>query len=62
MGTYVIKRLLLMIPTFAAISLMVFVVLNFAPGTPGAQMQTGENKGSQDASSTAQCPSTSFLS
>ncbi len=52
MGTYVIKRLLLMIPTFAAISLMVFVVLNFAPGTPGAQMQTGENKGSQDASST----------
>jgi peptide/nickel transport system permease protein len=52
LGTYVIKRLLLMIPTFAAISLMVFVVLNFAPGTPGAQMQTGENKGSQDASST----------
>jgi peptide/nickel transport system permease protein len=52
LGTYVLKRLLLMIPTFAAISLMVFVVLNFAPGTPGAQLQTGENKGSQDAAST----------
>jgi len=51
LGTYVLKRLLLMIPTFAAISLLVFVVLNFAPGTPGAQMQTGENTGSQDAAS-----------
>ena len=52
MLNYVLKRLLLMIPTFAAISLLVFVVLNFAPGTPGAQMQTGENQGSQDASNT----------
>jgi peptide/nickel transport system permease protein len=46
---YVIKRLLLMVPTFAAISLVIFVVLNFAPGTPGAQMSTGE-AGGQDAS------------
>jgi len=52
LGTYVLKRLLLMIPTFAAISLMVFVVLNFAPGTPGTQLQSGEDKGSQDAAST----------
>jgi peptide/nickel transport system permease protein len=47
---YVIKRILLMIPTFAAISLVIFVVLNFAPGTPGGQMQTGEGGGAQDAS------------
>jgi peptide/nickel transport system permease protein len=38
-----------MVPTFAAISLVIFVVLNFAPGTPGAQMSTGE-AGGQDAS------------
>ncbi len=50
MGTYVIKRILLMIPTFAAISIVIFVVLNFAPGQPGAQMQTGEGGGGQDAS------------
>ncbi len=49
MLNYVIKRLLLMVPTFAAISLVIFVVLNFAPGTPGAQMATGEG-GGQDAS------------
>ena len=49
MLNYVIKRLLLMVPTFAAISLVIFVVLNFAPGTPGAQMSTGE-AGGQDAS------------
>jgi peptide/nickel transport system permease protein len=46
---YVIKRVLLMVPTFAAISLVIFVVLNFAPGTPGGQMSTGEG-GGQDAS------------
>ena len=50
MFAYVIKRILLMVPTFAAISLVIFVVLNFAPGTPGAQMQTGEGGGAQDAS------------
>ena len=50
MFAYVIKRILLMIPTFAAISLVIFVVLNFAPGTPGGQMQTGEGGGAQDAS------------
>ena len=49
MLNYVIKRIFLMVPTFAAISLVIFVVLNFAPGTPGAQMATGEG-GGQDAS------------
>jgi len=46
---YVIKRLFLMVPTFAAISLVIFVVLNFAPGTPGGTAATGE-AGGQDAS------------
>ena len=34
---YTIKRLLLTIPTFFAISLIIFLVLNVAPGKPGAQ-------------------------
>ncbi len=37
MGIYAIKRTLLMIPTFFAVSLIVFVVLNFAPGNPAAE-------------------------
>ena len=36
MLTYIIKRLMLMIPTFFAICVMVFVILNFAPGNPVA--------------------------
>ncbi len=40
MRTYVIKRLLIMIPTFLGISLIVFAVLNFAPGKPGAGKQS----------------------
>ncbi len=42
MAQYVIKRILLMIPTFFAISLLIFVVLNFAPGKPGADMSAGD--------------------
>lgn len=37
MKAYIIRRLLLMIPTFVGISLLLFVVLNFAPGRPGKQ-------------------------
>src|SRR6187399_2656036 len=37
MKTYILRRLLLMIPTFFGISLMLFVILNLAPGRPGAQ-------------------------
>jgi peptide/nickel transport system permease protein len=33
---YVLRRLLLMIPTFFGISLLLFAVLNFAPGRPGS--------------------------
>ena len=45
MGIYIIKRILLMIPTFFAISLIVFVILNFAPGNPGAQTLGADNLG-----------------
>ena len=44
---YAVKRTLLMIPTFFAISFLIFVLLNFAPGNPGAQMLSAE--GSQNA-------------
>jgi len=33
--SYIVKRLLLMIPTFFGISLVVFLVMNLAPGHPG---------------------------
>jgi len=37
MKAYVVRRLLIMIPTFFGISLVIFAVLNLAPGRPGAQ-------------------------
>ena len=37
MKAYVLRRLLIMIPTFFGISLVVFLVLNLAPGRPGSQ-------------------------
>ena len=40
MRAYVLKRLLLMIPTFFGISLVVFVVMNLAPGRPGGAQAT----------------------
>ena len=46
MLTYVIKRVVLMIPTFLAISLIVFAIVNFAPGNPGAK-QIGSEGGQQ---------------
>ncbi len=49
MGTYILKRVLLMVPTFAAISLLVFIVLQFAPGTPGAEMVGAGGEASQSA-------------
>ncbi|MEE2665467.1 MAG: ABC transporter permease [Myxococcota bacterium] len=39
MKVYLVKRLLLMIPTFLGITLIVFAVLNLAPGRPGATQQ-----------------------
>lgn len=48
MALYVLKRILLMGPTFFAISLVIFLVLNFAPGDPGA-LATGGEQGGQKA-------------
>ncbi|MDP7422707.1 MAG: ABC transporter permease [bacterium] len=50
MRTYVIKRLLLMIPTFFAISLIVFLILNLAPGRPGGMAMGAEQAESADTS------------
>ncbi|MHC9541985.1 MAG: ABC transporter permease [Vulcanimicrobiota bacterium] len=47
MAVYVVKRILLMIPTIFAISLAIFLILNFAPGKPGAGMTGGDT--AQDA-------------
>jgi peptide/nickel transport system permease protein len=42
MRAYLLRRLLMMIPTFFGISLIVFAVLNLAPGQPGAQADAGD--------------------
>lgn len=44
MKAYVLRRLLVMIPTFFGISLVIFAVLNFAPGRPGAQQAADMSK------------------
>ena len=50
MISYIIKRVLLMIPTFLVISLIIFLVLNLAPGDPAAQQAAdGSETVSQDA-------------
>lgn len=47
---YIVKRLLLMIPTLFAIVLIVFVLVNIAPGTPGqAQNVSGSEQADQAA-------------
>jgi peptide/nickel transport system permease protein len=48
MKTYVVKRLLLMLPTFFGISLVVFVVLNFAPGRPQLAQQSADPTAAAD--------------
>lgn len=42
MRAYVLRRLLIMVPTFFGISLLIFLVLNLAPGRPGAQNQSAD--------------------
>ncbi len=50
MISYIIKRILLMIPTFVVISMIIFVVLNLAPGDPSARAAAdGTETVSQDA-------------
>ena len=50
MTSYIVKRILLMIPTFVVVSLIIFVVLNLAPGDPGAEAAAeGAEAVSQDA-------------
>ncbi|MEQ8223497.1 MAG: hypothetical protein ABRQ37_14395, partial [Candidatus Eremiobacterota bacterium] len=44
MQTYIIKRILLMIPTFFSISLIIFVILNLAPGKPGGELLSAEGE------------------
>jgi len=49
MTTYIFKRILLMFPTLFAIAVIIFVVLNFAPGQPGGAAQSAD--GAQDSQS-----------
>ncbi|MDX2020061.1 MAG: ABC transporter permease [Deltaproteobacteria bacterium] len=52
MLAYALKRLLMIPPTFFMVSLVIFVVLNLAPGRPGEQAQlSGEKAGTQQRES-----------
>ena len=49
---YALKRCLLIPPTFFLVSIVIFVVLNIAPGRPGEQAQlNGEKAGAQQRES-----------
>lgn len=50
MLNYIIKRLLLMIPTLLAIVLIVFVMVNIAPGTPGQAQNASGSESAKDSS------------
>ena len=50
MFAYIIKRVLMMIPTLALISLVIFGVLNLAPGKPGGTQ--GSSDGTENSEST----------
>jgi len=52
--SYLVKRLLLMIPTFVGITLLVFAVLNLAPGRPGAAQKGSESATDPGAEATAE--------
>ena len=41
MWSYILKRLLLMIPTLLGVLTLTFVVIQFVPGGPVEQMQIG---------------------
>ena len=50
MTQYIVKRLLLMVPTFLLITVVVFVLINLAPGKPGA---SANSQGSESADQSA---------
>ncbi len=53
MGKYLFRRLLLMVPTLLGITLVVFFIINLAPGSPiEQQLQALQFSGSADAQST----------
>ena len=51
MGVYILRRLLLMIPTLFGITFLVFMLIALSPGGIGAGLQAGS--GQMDASSRA---------
>jgi len=49
MFQYTIKRILMMVPTFFVVSVVIFLVLNMAPGRPGRAGQQGISQTSESA-------------
>lgn len=54
MTTYIIRRLLLMIPTVIGMTLLIFMLVAMSPGGVGAALQSGAGGGQMDSGSVAQ--------
>lgn len=54
MTTYIIRRLLLMIPTLIGMTLLIFMLVAMSPGGVGAALQSGAGGGQMDSGSVAQ--------
>lgn len=46
---YILKRMLIMVPTLAMIAVICFLVLNLAPGRPGQQAEAQQDSSSEEA-------------
>ena len=53
MATYIFRRLLLMIPTLFGITLLSFVIINLAPGSPVDQKLQQMRMGNESSKSSA---------
>src|SRR5436190_7223527 len=53
---YLLKRVALLVPTFFLISLVVFLVLNLAPGRPGASSEDPGQRGDKPCEPSADNP------
>ena len=52
MARYILKRILLMIPTMVMIAIVIFGIINLAPGNPGqATNASGSERADQNANS-----------
>ena len=60
MATYLFRRILLMVPTLVGITLLLFVIMQLAPGDPAAIKFSGATGGGMDSGSAVEAAITKF--